>query len=278
MPLPTFYFKRCQECDIVKKLTLILSVLIAMALLFTACGNTQKKTEPVSAKPGASIESPGMRITIPPETAEETLIPETAPSTNYMDTVYQEQISRYRKALSEQWDEGRYYEQEMSPLASYYYEGNSLDNIGFAFADLDHDGHQELIIGAIANAEQDPAIFEIWTLRNNIPSLLCQSGYRNRYFLEYAQEEDNWLIANEASNNAANSASLYYYLENGELKVAQAIVFDAIANESAPWFMAYDADWDASNDTPIDEATAISIMEAHRASYAVPDYTPYSLY
>ena len=267
-----------------KKFTLILSILMIL-LSLTACGRAQKQVETIPSEP---TQETGALITLPRETAEkpgtlitaptETAAPEKDTTANDLEIAYMEQLNRYYWALQEQWDEGSYYEQEMSPLASYYYEGNPLDNVGFAFADLDHDGNYELIIGAIANAEQDPAVFEIWTLRNNGPALLCQSGYRNRYFLEYAPEEDNWLIANEASNNAANSASLYYYLENGELKVAQAIVFDAAANESAPWFMAYDDDWDTSNDTPIDEATAISIIEAHQASYTVPEYIPYSLY
>lgn len=263
-----------------KKFTLILSILMIL-LSLTACGSAQKQAETVSDEPTAET---GTLITLPKETSAlitvptEAAVPENDSTANYLHIAYAEQINRYYRALAEQWEEGRYYEEEMSPLASYYYDGNPMDNAGFAFVDLDHDSNQELVIGAIENSSLDPAVFEIWTLRNGIPTLLCRSGYRNRYYLEYTQEDNNWLIANVGSSSAANSAYHYYYLENGELNVAQAIVFDAIANESAPWFMAYDADWDTSNDTPIDEVTAISITEAHQASYTVPDYIPYSLY
>lgn len=263
-----------------KKYVLLLIVLLVIALLLTACSNLQEKATADPEESVASAQEEGTIITVPQEitASQQTETAEGDTFTYYVDTVYAEQISRYHMALSEQWDEGKYYEQEMSPVASYYYEGNPLDNAGFALVDLDHDGTLELVIGAIANSDLDPAIFEIWTLRDGMPTRLCQSGYRNSYYLEYAREEDNWLIANMGSNNAANSAYHYYYLENSELKVAQAIVFDATVNESAPWFMAYDNDWDTSNDTPIDEATAISITDAHRAAYTAPDYFPYSLY
>ena len=56
----------------------------------------------------------------------------------------------------------------------------------------------------------------------------------------------------------------------------QGIVFDAIASENDPWFMAYDLDWDVSNDTPIDADTATDVMTAGRILYAAQDYIPYS--
>jgi hypothetical protein len=42
--------------------------------------------------------------------------------------------------------------------------------------------------------------------------------------------------------------------------------------------MAYDLDWDVSNDTPIDEDTANAVMNAERNHYTATEYFPYSLY
>lgn len=280
-----------------KKITLILTIALVL-LLLTACGSAPKATQTVPSEPTEDI---GALITIPKETADNTgSLITAAPNTDtsvsvptdaakeaapdedtlayYIDVVYPEQIGRYYRALQEQWEEGKYYEQEMSALAAYYYDGNPTANVGFGFEDLDRDGSLELIIGAIANKDLDPAIFEIWTLRNGVPTMLCQSGYRNRYYLEYQQDDNSWLIANEGSGSAFNSATHYYYLEKEQMHVVLGIVLDASVDEANPWFMAYDDDWNAANDTPIDEATAANITAAHRAGYTVPEYIPYSLY
>ena len=196
-------------------------------------------------------------------------------TTYYTDVVYAEQIARYQAALVEKWDEGKYFENGMSALAYYYYEGNPQENVGFGFVDLDNDGYWELVIGAIKNADQDPAVFEIWTLVDGKPVMLVQGGTKNRYVLQYVEEDEMWYIANEASNGAANSATYYLMLNEGKLEVVQGVVFDAMADEKNPWFLTYDLDWDVSNDEPIDEATANAILESNRKSYTALEYIPY---
>jgi hypothetical protein len=210
--------------------------------------------------------------------AEEDIVYEGDASTYYIDVVYADQIARYHTALSEKWEEGKYFENDMSALPYYYYEGNPLDNVGFGFADLDNDGHWELIIGAILNAEQDPAVFEIWTLVDGEPVMLAQGGTRNRYVLQYAEEDRMWYVVNEGSGSAFNHATHYLMLSEGKLEVVQGIVFDASADEQNPWFMTYDLDWDTSNDEPIDEATANAILEANRKLYTALELFPYIFY
>ena len=55
-------------------------------------------------------------------------------------------------------------------------------------------GDPELIIGAILHAEQNPSLFEIWTLVDGEPMMLARGGSRNRYV---------WYVVNEASGSAA---------------------------------------------------------------------------
>jgi hypothetical protein len=213
-----------------------------------------------------------------PEESEEDIVYEGDASSYYIDVAYAEQIARYHTALSEKWDEGMYFDHNMSALPYYYYEGNPLENVGFGFVDLDNDGHWELIIGAILNAENDPAVFEIWTLVDGEPVMLAQGGSRNRYALQYVEEDQMWYVVNEGSNGAANSATYYLMLNEGKFEVVQGIIFDAIADEENPWFLTYDLDWDTSNDEPIDEDTALAILESSRQQYTALELFPYIFY
>ena len=121
---------------------------------------------------------------------EEPVATEGAAPSDLVEAAYAQQIGRYYTALTELWEESKYFDSDMSALPYYYYEGEPLDNVGFGYQDLDNDGSAELIIGAIANAELDPVVFEIWTLVEGEPVMLAQSGSRNRYFLQFS-EEDN---------------------------------------------------------------------------------------
>ena len=279
-----------------KRILLTAAGLLLMMSMLAGCSKLLPELS-VDVQFSASVKSPDEEPAKAPVT-EAATAPAKAPATEaatlppakttpvefddttafYMNVVYGPQIERYYTALSQKWDENAYWEHEMSAMAAYYYDGNPMDNVGFTFVDLDGDDTLELIIGAIRNAEKDALVFEIWTLRNNGPAMLAQSGSRNRYYLQHTEEDDLWSVAYEAENGAANHAVYYLQLADSEFRVTQGIVFDAFANEKDPWFMAYDLDWDISNDTPIDEDTANAVMEARRNSYIAAEYIPYSLY
>ena len=259
-----------------KKLLLTATTFLLILALLAGCGTLQTE-RPNNTKPTTQTTTKPTTESTPAETEDDTEYEGDA-SSYHIDVVYPQQIERYYTAISQQWDEIAYLDHEMSPLAASYYEGKPLDNVGFTFMDLDGDGIWELIIGAIKNAEKNPLVFEIWALKNKEPVMIAQSGSHNRYYLQYAEEDDLWSVAYEAENNAANRAVYYLQLVEGEFKVIQGVIFDAITNEKDPWFMTYDLDWDVSNDTPIDENTANSVMEAGRNIYAAQEYFPYSLY
>ena len=258
-----------------KRLLLTATTFLLILALLAGCGNPRTEL-PADTVPSGAATKPTDEIT-QTETQEDPGY-EGEATTYYIDEVYPQQIQRYYTAISQQWDENTYMDHEMSSLAAYYYDGKPLDNVGFAFMDLDGDGIWELIIGAIHNAQRDPLVFEIWGLKNDEPVMLAQSGSHNRYYLQYAEEDELWSVAYEAENGAANRAVYYLQLVEGEFHVTQGVVFDALANENAPWFMAYDLDWDVSNDTPIDEDTANAVMNAERNHYTATEYFPYSLY
>ena len=275
-----------------KKMLLTAATFLLILVMLAGCGNLQAgmpiDTEPSSVSTEPAIECTEAPTEVPATdpateptkeaTPTETEADEDDTAASDISEVYGQQIARYYTAISQQWDEMTYLDHEMSSLAAYYYEGNPLDNFGFTFMDLDADGIQELIIGAILNADRDPLVFEIWTLHDNAPVMLAQSGSHNRYYLQYVEEDKLWSVAYEAENGAANHAVYYLQLDGGEFNVIQGVVFDAVANENDPWFMAYDLDWDASNDMPLDEKTAIDVMEAGKNIYTAAEYFSYSQY
>ena len=255
-------------------------LLLLIVVMLAGCGSAPVAESTATQQSTVSTEaSAPEQTTIPTETeGEEDIVYEGDASSYYIDVVYAEQIARYHAALTEKWDEGQYFDHDMSALPYYYYEGNPLENVGFGFADLDNDGHWELIIGAILNAEADPAVFEIWTLVDGEPVMLAQGGSHNRYVLQYVEEDRMWYVVNEGTNGAANSATYYLMLNEGKFEVVQGIIFDAIADEENPWFLTYDLDWDTSNDDPIDEDTAIAILESNRQLYTALELFPYIFY
>ena len=248
----------------------IFTSLLLAAVILTGC----KQVPGTEIEPSAPQQTTAAAETQP----EEDIVYEGDASTYYIDVAYPEQIGRYYTALSEKWEEGKYFENNMSALPYYYYEGNPLENVGFGFVDLDNDGRLELIIGAILNAEQDPAVFEIWTLVDGEPVMLAQGGSRNRYVLQYVEEDRMWYVVNEGSGSAFQHATYYLMLSEGKLEVVQGIVFDASADEENPWFMTYDPDWDVSHAQPIDAETANAILESNRKHYTALELFPYIFY
>ena len=192
------------------------------------------------------------------------------------NAAFTQQITNYYTAISGKWDENACLEKDLSALTASYYECQPLENLGYAFMDLDGDDVSELVIGAIQNAAEDPLVLEIWTLKNGEPLRLVQSGSHNRYYLQYAEEDELWSVAYEAEDGAATHAVYYLQLVEGEFLVSQGIVYDAKTSETEPWFMAYDLDWDVTNDSPIDEETAVAILDAGRNTYTSATYTAFS--
>ena len=209
---------------------------------------------------------------------EENIVYEGDASSYYIDVVYAEQIARYHTALSEKWNEDQYLDNGMSEVPAAYYEGNPLENVGFGFVDLDNDGCWELVIGAILEAEEYPAVFEIWTLVDEKPVMLAQAHARTQYDLQYVEEDDMWYVANECSNSIYCHGTYYLMLNEGKFEVVQGILYNAEADAQNPWFMTYDMDWDASNDEPIDEDMAYAILDSNRVHYTALEYFPYIYY
>lgn len=258
-----------------KKMHLIWLTILLIAGCLAGCDTATDPEATTKPPTEESTEEPTEENT---RGTEENIVYEGDASSYYIDVVYAEQIARYDAALTEQWDEGKYLEQGMSALPTAYYQGDPQNNVGFGFTDLDNDGRWELLIGAILDAETDPAVFEIWTLVDDKPVMLVQADAENHYFLQYVEEDCAWYVVNEASNGTTSRGTYYLMLVDGALNIMQGIVYHPEADAKNPWFMTYDQDWDISNDEPIDEETANAILESNRKHNTALEYFPYILY
>lgn len=289
-----------------KKMKWIALFVLAAALLLAGCSGRTPEAAPTATPEATATAEPTDAPTATPETtataeptatataeatataaatADATANP-AAPATvqpakgivNLTDEghkLYAAQLTRYSAALAEQWNEGRYYESGMSELATWYYDGDARANIGVYFPDLDNDGSPEMVIGAISGADTDPAVLEIWTVVNGTPTMIAQSHTRDRFYVEYLDEDGIWMIDREGSNGAANSTWMAYTLRNGALEIAQGVTYDA-SSGTALWYMTYDEDNDVSNDTLSEESLCQSIIDSHQSRYTALAYTPYS--
>lgn len=262
-----------------KKSILLWAAILLIAAMFAGCG-AQTTIEPPETQPETTVPAETTSPTeAPTEQVSEPVPSETvldgAYNSEFVVEAYAEQITRYYIALTEAWDEQKCLDNGLSNLPVYYREGDPLANVGFAYQNLDHDGQDELIIGAILGADKDPAVFEVWTIHSGEPVLLAQGNTQDHYVMQFVEEDDMWYVVNESSDSAATHATYYMMLIDGKLELTQCILFDATADEQNPWFMTYDMDWDASNDEPIDEDMANAILDNNRRYYKAIDYIPY---
>lgn len=273
-----------------KRLVLLL---IAMTMVLGGCGGKEKSTEtavpsvsvsqteesteeqleevqPIEKENNESIESTN--------SVEEVVQVETEEITeNNKVNVYKEQMGLVYKALSEKWDIGQCFDNDISSLISNHREDNPLDSVGYALEDLDGDGKDELLISAVSKDFSGGMLYDVYAAPNGEVIHVLSGHARNRYYLQWL-EEGTYMIANEASNSAFNSAWYYYTLDGGQLKLSQGVVFNAAEDENNPWFSTYDTDWDSSNDTHDIDGVAEDIIESYTKQYTTLEYTPFSAY
>ena len=262
---------------------LLLTISLALSCL-TACqkapGGTEPSGTPTPPVADATPTPAANPVADDTDDGDDDFAYEGDASTYYTQ-VYAPVLDKYRQALSEEWNLGQYLENDMSPLASYAYDGDPLENVGFAFADADGDGYCELFIGELADDEfLKDTIFALYTLKDETPVKVFSGEERARYYY-YIDEAGPYVFTLEASAGASHTAWFYYTMIDGQLSVNQAIVYDAEFDSDAPWFMTYDDTWEVNEEESVDEDLAQAIIESNRtprASLSDLDAFPFLYY
>lgn len=170
------------------------------------------------------FETGDFDITIPVETEIQQVILKTADhefpvwsreeETDPIPEAYAPVLEKYYAALSENWDAAQMIEHNLNYMAADSFFEEPLEDIGYAIADLDGDGIQELAIGARKDDSFfGKLIFSLYTLdESGAPQLLLDSTERNRYY--YA---GGFCFANLGSSGWNDSFETTLKLEDREL-------------------------------------------------------------
>ncbi len=184
--------------------------------------------------------------------------------------LYDDVLAKYVQAVNEGWDANKLEEEEMS--SEFYYMGSSaggLDNIGFAYRDINVDGIDELLMGDMAD-DDNLIVYDVYTMVDRKPAHVVSGTARDRY---YDYEDD--FLSNEWSGGAGSSGfDVYALMSNStELVFQFGYKYDEYEDEKKPWFKTYDRDtYEAITEDEFNEGIAMS------DKYVKLDFTPLSAF
>lgn len=184
------------------------------------------------------------------------------------EDLYGDVLAKYVQAVNEGWDANKLEDEEMSP--EFYYMGSSgggLDNIGFAYDDVNCDGIDELFIGDMAD-DDSTTVYDVYTMVDRKPAHVISGTARDRYY-----DYENDFLANEWSGGAGSSGfDVYALMANStELVFQFGYKYDEYEDEQKPWFKTYDQDtYESITEEEFNEGFAMS------EKYVKLDYSPLS--
>lgn len=186
---------------------LVLSIIMLFSL--AACG-TSSPAAPESPTPAVEATSPAPQENTP-EPEEAVPAPEETPT---VEQAYAVVIGEYYTALEQRRNGAELMEDGLNYMAADCYGDAPLENLGYAIADIDGDGVQELLIGTIkADEFYEKMVFSLYTLdENGINKLVFDGTERNRYY--YAGENR---FANLGSSAFNDSFETTVKLQEGEM-------------------------------------------------------------
>ena len=266
-----------------KRTAMILMFALLLSLLSGCAGQSPAEVTAQPVETAAPAET-GQEAVVSPAPDSPTESKQNGPSS------YEDILDLYYAALSGHWDTNAVSSRGLSVLCAYYngYEGEPLENVGYMLRDLNGDGAEELIVGAIVEegrfADLDfympRTVLDIYTLANGQPVNVAQSFDRSRRYLT----ADN-RIYGEGSGGVANSTYAVYEMQGAELVMTEALVSDGVATfdeetwyTELNWFMLKDGNWDTEMAERLTQAQAEKQIAAYEEQVIQPDYIPLSRY
>lgn len=226
---------------------------LALALSLTACKAQTPAPETVVPETTAAAQTVVTTETTAPE--------ETAPE---IPDAYQQLLTAYAEALAQHLDMEGYFERELNYLVGVV---NDSNQIGYCLTDLDGDGRDELLIGAVG----DPDIYAMYTLTDGIARMVIDAGERNNFRMDTQGR-----IFNQASCSAAQSGVFLFTFTGGQLVIQESLVADYAVDMENPWFRVSDQNFDPATYVPVSNQEAEEILSRLEDNVRVFAYIPFS--
>lgn len=158
------------------------------------------------------------------------------------EDLYQDVLKKHVTAVTEKWNAARLEEEAMSPvyeLIGKVYGEAALDQVCFAYSDLNSDGIEELLVGEIREEDQNFAVYDIYTMDDHKP-LHSLSGWKGNCY--YAGELSLYNVyegpnGEEYWNVLDPKYSIMEEKTRGFTKGTTTFVVDRSRNEDQPWFV-----------------------------------------
>ena len=187
------------------------------------------------------------------------------------EDLYPNILDRYITAINEKWSVNQFEEADMSGELALIASGaaDPFESIGFAYADINGDGIDELLIGDLTGSNPDGMVYDIYTMVDREPAHVVSSYLRDRYYVLGGFD-----VCNEYSAGAGENGTVCYVLipNSTELFWQVAYICDEYEDEESPWFRAYsDGELEAVTEEDYNAA-----LEEINDDKLIPEYTPLS--
>ncbi len=221
---------------------------LALALSLTAC----------------KAQTPAPETAVPETTAAAQTAVTTETTAPEIPGAYQQLLTAYAEALAQHLDVEGYFERELNHLVGMV---NDSNQIGYCLTDLDGDGRDELLIGAVG----DPDIYAMYTLSDGTARMVIDAGERNNFRMDTQGR-----IFNRAACSAAQSGVFLFTFTGGQLEMQESYVADYGVDMENPWFRVSDQNFDPATYTPVSNQEAEEILSRLEDNVRAFDYIPFS--
>ncbi|MCR4740538.1 MAG: hypothetical protein K5886_09825 [Lachnospiraceae bacterium] len=158
------------------------------------------------------------------------------------EDLYKDVLSEYAQTLGNLTEDSMFENADISEelyVAAMNAEDDPLEEIGYAYQDINSDGIDELFIGVFGEGEFKGVVYDIYTMVDREPAFVINGTARNRYF-DYG---DNF-ICNIWSAGAGESGFDIYNLEpnSTDMVLQYGYKYDSYDDEENPWMLTYDGE------------------------------------
>lgn len=193
--------------------------------------------------------------------------------------VYAPILDNYAKVLCGDAEPDEMMENGLNILCLYAGEEEgpaTANDVGYCLLDLDGNGVKELVIGSCnANSWVSLVMFEVYTVENGQPVLVCESWERCLRTLS----SEGYIVSDGSSGAAETTVERSRIGADGKtLEFVDSVVYDEEMNAQNPWFHVVMGQQGTPEYIPVTEAEAKAMLDTFGTVSTELLYTPFADY